>query len=363
MKIPLVDLNRQYISIKEEIDSSIKRILDNTSFILGKEVEDFENNLAKFCECDYAVGVSSGSSALFLSLKAYGIKEGDEVITVPNSFIATVEAIIHCGAKPVFVDINEDTMLMDISKIEEKITSKTKAILPVHLYGQICDMDSILEIAKKHNLKVIEDAAQAIGAEYKGKKLPISETAIFSFFPAKNLGCYGDGGAVITNNKEIAEKIFKLRNHGKETKYESKILGYGERLDALQAAILNVKLNHLKEWTRKRRENASSYSEFLKDVIKIPFEEENCKGVYYMYEIRTKDREKLKDLLKENNIDTGIHFPIPLHLQPSLNFLGYKEGDFPVTEKVSKEILSLPIFPELEEEEIKFICDKIKDFL
>jgi len=363
MKIPLTDLKSQYNSIKEDIDTAINEILDKTNFIMGDVVRNFEEKLSKFCNCKYAIGVSSGSSALFLALKAYGVKEGDEIITVPNSFIATAEAIIHCGAKPVFVDVDEKTMLIDVKKIEEKITKKTKAILPVHLYGQICDMDPIIEIAKKHNLIILEDAAQAIGAEYKEKNLPIFETAIFSFFPAKNLGCYGDGGAVITNNKEVADKVAKLRDHGRINKYESDIIGYGERLDALQAAILNVKLKYLKEWTKKRRENAKIYDKLLNNIIQVPYEEKNNKHVYYMYEIRIKDREKLMAFLKENNIDTGIHYPIPLHLQQSLKFLGYKEGDFPVTEKLSKEILSLPIFPELKEENIKFICEKIKEFL
>lgn len=364
MKIPLVDLKAQYLSIKEEINTAIQQILDNTSFIMGSPVKQFEENLAKFCGCKYVVGVSSGSSALFLALKAYDIKEGDEVITVPNSFIATAEAIIQCGAKLVFVDIEEKTMLIDPKKIEEKITSKTKAIIPVHLYGQICDMDSIIKIAKKHNLIIIEDAAQAIGAEYKGKKLPISDTATLSFFPAKNLGCYGDGGAVITNDKEIAEKVSKLRDHGRINKYESDMIGYGERLDALQAAILDVKLKHLKEWTKKRRENAHKYNDLLKEInnIKTPLEEKDSKHVYYLYEIRTNKRDELMGSLKEKDIAAGIHYPIPLHLQPALKFLGYKQGDFPVTEKAAKEILSLPIYPELTNEQINFIVEKIKSF-
>ena len=363
MNIPLVDLKANYLNIKKEIDTAIQNILDNTSFIMGDPVKKFEENLAEFCGCKHTIGIASGSSALFLALKAYGIKQGDEVITVPNSFIATAESIIQCGAKPIFIDIDEKTMLMDTARIEEKITEKTKAIIPVHLYGQICDMDPIIEIAKKHNLIILEDAAQAIDAEYKDKKLPIHETAIFSFFPAKNLGCYGDGGAVITNNKEIAEKVAKLRDHGRISKYESDVIGYGERLDALQAAILNVKLRYLKEWTKKRRENAYRYNGLLKDVdgVHIPIEEEHAKHVYYMYEIKTNKRDELIRLLKEKGISTGIHYPISLHLQPALKFLGYKQGDFPVAEKTAKEILSLPMFPELSEEQIKYVAEAIKE--
>ncbi len=365
MKIPLVDLKEQYLSIKGEIDGAIQEILDNCSFIMGKPVEVFEKNLAKFCDCKYAVGVSSGSSALFLALKAYGIKKGDEVITVANSFIATAEAIIQCGARPVFVDVDEKTMLMDVNMIEEKTTSKTKAILPVHLYGQICDMDKIMGFAKKHDLIIIEDAAQAIDSEYKGKKLPICETAILSFFPAKNLGCYGDRGAVITDNEDVAKMASKLRDHGRLSKYESDIIGYGERLDALQAAILDVKLRYLKEWTKKRRENAYMYNELLKDIkgLQIPFEERHSKHVYYMYEIQTKQRDELMGFLKEKGISTGIHYPIPLHLQPSLKFLGYRKGDFPVVERTAKEILSLPIYPELSTEATRYVGRYIHEFL
>jgi dTDP-4-amino-4,6-dideoxygalactose transaminase len=251
---------------------------------------------------------------------------------------------------------------MDPEKLENVITEKTKAIIPVHLYGQICDMDPIIEIAKEHSLIVIEDAAQAIDAEYKNKKLPIHETAIFSFFPAKNLGCYGDGGAVITNNEEIAKKVSKLRDHGRISKYESDIIGYGERLDALQAAILDVKLKNLKEWTEKRRKNAQKYNKLLKDIeeIKTSEEKEYSKHVYYMYEIKLNKRDQLIDYLKEKGISTGIHYPIPLHLQPSLKYLNYKQGDFPISEKAAKEILSLPMYPELTEEQITEVVNNIK---
>jgi dTDP-4-amino-4,6-dideoxygalactose transaminase len=365
MNIPLVDLKKQYKSIKTEIDNSIQNILDNTSFIMGKPVKEFEESLSKYCNSKFSIGVSSGSSALFLTLKSYGIKEGDEVITVPNSFIATAEAIVQCGAKPVFVDICEDTMLIDVNKIESKITKKTKAIIPVHLYGQICNIDKIIEISKNHNLHIIEDAAQAIGAEYKNKKIPVYETAILSFFPAKNLGCYGDGGAVVTNNEAIARLISRLKDHGRISKYESDIIGYGERLDALQAAILNVKLKYIDEWNNKRITNAKIYDKLLKNItqIKVPTKKDYSKHVYYMYEIQLKGRDKLQCHLKEQGIFTGIHYPLPLHLQKSLKFLNYKKGDFPISEKISNEILSLPMYPELEEKEIEFVCKTINNYL
>ncbi|MBW2990857.1 DegT/DnrJ/EryC1/StrS family aminotransferase [Candidatus Woesearchaeota archaeon] len=366
MKIPLVDLKAQYLAIRNEIDSAIQEIIDNTSFIMGPPVKRFEQSLAKFCECRHAVGVGSGSSALFLALKAYDIKKGDEVITVPNSFIATAEAVVQAGATPVFVDVDEKTMLMDPSRLEAAITKKTRAIIPVHLYGQICDMDLIIKMAEKHNLIILEDAAQAIDAEYKGKKIPVHKTAIFSFFPAKNLGAYGDGGAVVTHDNAVAQKVAKLRDHGRTSKYESDIIGYGERLDALQAAILDVKLKHLPEWTRKRGESAAKYTELLKDVKQVepPFEEKHSKHVYYMYEIRVKNkkRDELMSFLKEKNIFAGIHYPVPLHVQQSLAYLGYKKGDFPVTEKAADEILSLPMYPELTEEQIKLVVAGIKEF-
>ncbi|MBU0459622.1 MAG: DegT/DnrJ/EryC1/StrS family aminotransferase [Nanoarchaeota archaeon] len=363
MNIPLVDLKAQYLTIKPEIDQAIQEILDTTRFIMGPPVKNFEEHLAQFCNCQHAIGVSSGSSALFLALKAYGIKTGDEVITVANSFIATAEAIVQCGATPVFVDVTEDTLLLDPSKLESAITEKTKMIIPVHLYGQICDMDPIINIARKHNLIIVEDAAQAIDAKYKNKSLPIHETAIFSFFPAKNLGCYGDGGAVITNNQEIAHKVAKLKDHGRISKYESDIIGYGERLDALQAAILTVKLKHLSSWSEKRKNHAHKYNQLLQTItnITLPTEKEYSKHVYYMYVIKTKNRDELMNKLKEKGVDTGIHYPLPLHLQPSLNYLGYKEGDFPIAEQAAKEILSLPMFPELKEEQINEIVTKISE--
>jgi len=364
--IPFVDLKAQYDSIKEEIDEVIQSVLNNTSFIMGEELKKFEDEFASFCNTKFAIGVANGSDALILALRACGIGKGDEVITVPHTFIATAEAISNVGGKVVFVDINPKTYTIDVSKTEEKITEKTKAIIPVHLYGQPADMDPIMELAKKYNLKVIEDAAQAHGAEYKGKKVgSIGDVGCFSFYPGKNLGAYGDAGMVVTNNEEIAEKIKLLRNHGRITKkYEHEIEGYSSRLDNLQAAILKIKLKYLNQWNDMRRSNAKKYSELLSNIssIIIPYEADYAKHVYHLYVIRTeKGRDKLREELKYNGVATGIHYPIPLHLQPAYKYLGYKRGDFPITEECSQKILSLPMFAELNYEQIEKIVGVIKN--
>jgi dTDP-4-amino-4,6-dideoxygalactose transaminase len=362
--IPFVDLKAQYNSIKTEIDNAIQRVLDNTSFIMGDELKKFEEEFALFCNVKYAIGVANGSDALILALRACGIGEGDEVITVPHTFISTAEAISNVGGKVVFVDIDPKTYTIDVSTIEEKITKKTKAIIPVHLYGQPADMRPIMELAKKYNLKIIEDAAQAHGAEYQGKKVgSIGDVACFSFYPGKNLGAYGDAGMITTNNEEIANKLKMLRNHGRLTaKYEHEIEGYSSRLDNLQAAILRVKLKYLNKWNDLRRRNAKKYNELLSNIggIITPYEADYAKHVYHLYVIRTEDRDKLREELKSNGVTTGIHYPIPLHLQPAYNYLGYKRGDFPVTEKASQEILSLPMFAELSDRQIEEIVKLIK---
>jgi len=365
--IPFVDLKAQYDSIKDEINEAIQDVLNNTSFIMGEELIRFEEEFASFCCRKYAIGVANGSDALILALKACGIGEGDEVITVPNTFIATTEAITRVGGKVVFVDIDPKTYTIDVSKTEEKITEKTKAIIPVHLYGQSADMEPIMELAKKYNLKIIEDAAQAHGAEYKGKKVgSIGDTGCFSFYPGKNLGAYGDAGMITTNNEEIAEKVKLLRNHGRTTKkYEHEIEGYSSRLDNLQAAILRVKLKYLNQWNSMRRKNARKYNELLNNIngIITPYEADYAKHVYHLYVIRTeKGRDKLREELKSKGIAAGIHYPIPLHLQPAYNYLGYKRGDFPITEKASQEILSLPIFAELTGEQICETYQSIIDY-
>jgi len=365
--IPFVDLKAQYNSIKNEIDEAIQRVLNTTSFIMGEELIKFEEEFALFCNAKYAIGVANGSDALILALRACGISEKDEVITVPHTFIATTEAITHVGGKVVFIDIDPKTYTIDVSKIEEKITEKTKAIIPIHLYGQPADMGTIMELAKKYNLRVIEDAAQAHGAKYKGKKVgPIGDVGCFSFYPGKNLGAYGDAGMVVTNNEEIAEKIKLLRNHGRITKkYEHEIEGYSSRLDNLQAAILRVKLKYLDEWNDRRRNNAKKYDESLSkiDGIITPYEADYAKHVYHLYVIRTeKGRDKLREELKLKGVATGIHYPIPLHLQPAYSYLGYKKGDFPVTEEYSQKILSLPMFAELTGGQIEEIVELVKDY-
>jgi len=365
MMIPLVDLKAQYNSIKPEIDNAIQGVLDSTSFIMGEELERFEEEFALFCNTKYAIGVANGSDALILALRACDISKGDEVITVPHTFIATTEAITHVGGKIVFVDINSKTYTIDVSKIEDKITKKTRAIIPVHLYGQPADMDPIIELAKKYNLKIIEDAAQAHGAEYKDKKVgSIGDVACFSFYPGKNLGAYGDAGIITTNSEEIAKKVKLLRNHGRITKkYEHEIEGYSSRLDNLQATILRVKLKYLNQWNGMRRKNARKYNELLSNIggIITPCEADYAKHVYHLYVIRTEDRDQLKEDLKTNGVTTGIHYPIPLHLQPAYNYLGYKRGDFSITEECSNEILSLPMYAELSEDQIVEIVELIKN--
>ena len=362
MEIPFVDLKRQYDLIKEEINIKINEVLQNTHFILGENVEIFEKEFANYCGVKYCVGVASGSDALTLCLKALGIGEGDEVITVPNTFIATVDAISRNGAKPVFVDIDTETYNMDVTKIEEEITDKTKAIIPVHLYGQPADMDAIIKIAKKYDLKIIEDACQAHGAEYKGKRVgSLGDAGCFSFYPAKNLGAYGDGGMVVTNNEELAEKIRMLRNYGQSKKYYHDFMGYNSRLDEIQAAVLRVKLRYLDEWNDKRREHAKLYDELLENAsgIETPTEKDYVKHVYHLYVMRCKNRDDLQHYLSSKGISTGIHYPIPVHLQMAYKHLEYKQGDFPITEKYSKEILSLPMFPELTDEEIEAVVGLI----
>lgn len=362
MEVPFVDLKRQYASIKGEIDAAVQDVLDKTAFIMGENVKNFEDNFAKFCGVKHAIGVSSGTSALHLALLAVGIKAGDEVITVPNTFIATAEAISHTGAEVKFSDVDTETYTIDVSKI--RITDKTKAIIPVHLYGQMAEMDALMDFAEDNNLRVIEDAAQAHGAEHKNRKAgTIGDVGCFSFYPGKNLGAYGDAGMVVTNNDEIAEKVRILRDHGRSEKYEHRVVGFNHRIDALQCAILNVKLKHLNTWTDARRKNAKLYNELLSEVdgVITPVEKEYNKHVYHLYVIRTKRRDEMQKYLKSKGISTGIHYPIPLHLQPAYKYLNYKKGDFPITESCTDEILSLPMFAELKEDEIRYVCDKIKE--
>lgn len=361
--IPFFDLSRQYAQIKDEVDRAIQNVFSNSNFILGENVEKFQEEFADYCGAKRCIGVANGMEALQIALHSLGIGKGDEVITTPLSAIATTLAISSVGAKPVFVDI-DDTYNIDASKIKEKINEKTKAILPVHLYGQMAEMVIIMEIAEQHNLKVIEDAAQAHGAEFKGKKAgTIGDAGCFSFYPTKNLGCYGDGGSIITNDTELGKKISCLRNYGEEKKYYSVYKGFNSRFDELQAAVLRVKLNYLDEWNEKRRNIAGIYNEQLKDSgLILPLVKKNRKHIYHIYSVSYKKRGALQQFLQKNNIGTSVHYPLPIHLQPAYSDLGIKEGSLPKAETTSKEILSLPIYPELTENEVLRISECINKF-
>lgn len=365
MKVKFVNLVRQNKLLKNELFPAIAKIIKNAEFILGESLENFENDFARFCKKRYAVGLNSGTDALKLSLIAYGIGKGDEVITTPNSYFSTACVITEIGATPVFVDALADSYTIDAAQIEAAITKKTKAIIPVHLYGQAADMDPILSIARKNNLVVIEDACQAHGAMYKGKVVPVSETGVFSFYPGKNLGCFGDGGAVVTDNSAVKEKLLYLRNDGAAEKYYHTMFGVKSRLDTLQAAILQVKLPHLTAWNSKRREHAKMYTSRLQNIpnLKTPYEDSNMRHVYHLYVIEYQNRDALRKYLKTKGIETGIHYPIPIHLQPPYRKQGFKEGDFPVSEKNAYSILSLPMFPELTNREIVYVTESIKQFI
>ncbi len=353
-----IDLKSQYMAYKDEIDQEIHKVLDSSVYIGGKASE-VEEELASFVGSRYAMGCSSGTDALVLALMACGIKPNDEVITTPFTFIATAETVAFLGAKPVFVDIDEKTFNIDASKIEEKITKNTKAIIPVSLFGKVSDMDEINAVAKKYNITVIEDAAQSFGALYKNKRsCNISDISCTSFFPAKPLGCYGDGGAVFTNNEEMAENIRIIKNHGQTERYVHSMIGINGRLDAIQAAVISVKLRHYKEEIQKRQEIASIYGENLKGVD-VPYIEPHNISVWAQYCIKTKDRDSLTKRLSENNIPFAVYYPIPLHLQKVFDYLGYKKGDFPAAERVSEEILALPFSAFLKEEDQRKIIDAV----
>jgi len=367
MQVSVLDLKRQYASHKKEISEAIERVLEKSNFILGQEVTDFENNFAIFCNCKYAVGLASGTDALMLSLRAMDIGPGDEVITTTNSYIATAVAISLAGAKPIFVDIDPKTYCMNVSMIEKVITKKTKAILPVHIYGYPADMDKIKTIAEKYKLKVIEDACQAHGAEFKKKKVGgLGDAACFSFYPSKNLGAYGDGGLVTTNDQKLYEKIKILRDCGRRSKYDHMIKASNSRLDTIQAAVLGVKLKYLDEWTALRRQHAEHYTSLLKgagDSIICPSEDKNVKHVYHVYAVQVKNRDNVVEFLSKNGIGVLVHYPIPIHLQEAYKDLGYKKGDMPVSEALCEKVISLPMFPELTDLEIKYVAEKLKEAL
>jgi len=364
--IKFLDLKKEYQEIKDEIGEAIKKVLDKGIFINGQKVYDLENQIAGYYELEYGIGVNSGTDALFLSLKA--IEKGSEVIVPAFTFISTAEVVANLGYKSVFVDVDPDTFNIDVSKVKEKITDKTKAIIPVHLFGQTADMKRIKEIVEEHNSKkdnhiyIIEDSAQSISVE--NKKHITGDLVCFSFFPTKNLGAYGDGGMILTDNQELADKIRLIQNHGssKKEKYNHLSLGINSRLDEIQAAILGVKLNKLSKWNYKRKEIAKYYNEKLKGVGDIKFPQVSDQHVFNQYTIRTEKRDQFKKYLEEQGIETRIYYLLPLHLQPAFKYLGYKEGDFPEAEKAAQEVLSLPIYPELSEQEQKYIIEKIKKF-
>ncbi|SFI65678.1 DegT/DnrJ/EryC1/StrS family aminotransferase [Thermoflavimicrobium dichotomicum] len=363
-QIPLIDLQAQYQTIREEVRQAIDQVLDQGRYILGPEVKALEEEIADFCGVKYAVGVANGTDALLLALDAYGIGPGDEVITTPFTFFATAEVISQLGATPVFVDIDPKTYNIDVMQIREKITSKTKAIIPVHIFGQPANMDEIVAIAKEHDLFVLEDAAQAIGAEYKGRKIGAwGNAATFSFFPTKNLGGYGDGGMVVTNDEELAKKIRILRVHGSNPKYYHSMIGYNSRLDELQAAILRVKLRYLEQWNDARRQKAALYNELLKDTpVVTPYHAENRKHIYHLYIIQAEERDDLMKYLKDKGISTGVYYPVPLHRQEVYKHLGYPEGSLPNAEYMANRTFALPLYAELEDETIQYIADTIKSY-
>lgn len=364
MKIDFANLPKAYLDHEQEFDNAINQVVKNANYIMGEPIHELEEKLKDFTGAKHAISCSSGTDALILALMAIDIQPGDEVITTPFTFIATAETIAFLKATPVFVDINESTFNIDASLIEEKITDKTKAIIPVSLYGQVSDMDEINKIAQKHNLRVIEDAAQSFGANYKDKRsCNLSEFACTSFFPAKPLGCFGDGGAVFTNNTKMAEKMKSLRLHGQSRRYHHKYIGIGGRLDTLQAAILNVKLKYYEKDILKRQKVAEQYNKLLMGCVNTPRILDINTSVWAQYSVRVRNREETQSLLSKKEIPTAVHYPQPLHLQECFDYLNHKEGDFPISERVSKDIMSLPMNPYLSEEEIQYLSNTLKSII
>lgn len=365
MRVPFVDLHAQYLSIKEEIDSAIQSVINDTAFVGGNYVKQFEENFAEMYGVKHCIGVANGTDAIYIILKMLGIGAGDEVITVANTWISTSETITQTGARPVFVDIDEKYYTIDENLIENKITPKTKAIIPVHLYGQVCNIEKIKELCEKHNLFLIEDCAQAHLSEFNGKLAGTYGIASsFSFYPGKNLGAYGDAGCIITNDDELANKIRMFANHGSIKKHEHEIEGINSRLDGMQAAVLNTKLSHLKNWTDKRIKNAALYTELLSNSNNIvtPFIREDSKHTFHLYVIRTKQRNSLKEYLSRFEIETSIHYPIALPNLEAYKYLNVPKEDYPITNNYQDEILSLPIYPELTGEQIEFVVENIASF-
>lgn len=365
IKIPSLDLKAQYRSIKSEIDAAIARVLDSCQFVLGSEVAGFEQEFAAYCGTSECIVLNSGTSALHLALLAAGIGPGDEVITVPFTFVASVAAVLYAGARPVLVDIDRRSFTMDPEAVAAAITPRTKAILPVHLYGQSADLDPIIEVARQHNLIVIEDAAQAHGAKYKGRSVgSIGDIACFSFYPGKNLGAYGEGGAVTTNNPEYARTVRMLRDWGQDRKYHHLLRGYNYRMEGFQGAILRVKLRHLEQWTEARRVVVGKYNELLGDTgLETPRELPWGRHVYHLYTVRSANRDALQQALMAEGIQTGVHYALPAHLQPAYSDLGYGKGSFPESEKAAAEVLSLPVYPELSDMQIETVARAVQEFM
>ncbi len=362
--IPMVDLKAQHQAIKEKIDDRIKDIFESGAFILGPNVMELERKVAAYHEVPYAIGLASGTDALHLALRAAGVEKGDEVITTPFTFFATVEAILYCEAKPVFADIEPDTFNMNIAAVEALISDRTKAILPVHIFGHPVDMDALMPVADSHNLKVIEDCAQAFGADIRGKKVgSFGVAGCYSFYPSKNFSCYGDGGMVVTDISEINDRIRRLRNHGSSRTYQHNEVGYNSRLDEMQAAVLNVKLKRIDGYNDQRRLVAERYRERLSDLpLTLPVERKGCRHVYHQFTMRSGIRDELSAYLHSEGISNVIYYPAPIHLQKALNSFNWSEGDFPEAEKASREVMSIPMYPELPEFDLDFICDKIRSF-
>ena len=363
VKVPYLDLKAQYRSIKSEIDAAVAGVLESCQFILGSEVAKFEQEFAAYCGASECIALNSGTSALHLALLATGVGPGDEVITVPFTFVASVAAVLYTGARPVLIDIDPHSFTMDPAKIESAITPRTKIILPVHLYGQTADMGPILEIARRHNLIVIEDAAQAHGAKYKGRAAgSIGDIGCFSFYPAKNLGAYGEGGAVTTSNPQYAKRVRMLRDWGQEGKYRHVLRGFNYRMEGFQGAILRVKLRHLEEWTERRRAIAQIYNQLLSDMnVETPREMPWARHVYHVYSVRSEKRDALQAALLAEGIQTAIHYALPAHLQPAYADLGYSKGDLPESEKASEEVLALPVYPELTDTQVRLVAEAIEN--
>jgi dTDP-4-amino-4,6-dideoxygalactose transaminase len=362
MNIQMVDTKNQYLRIKDEINTAIQNVIDSSQFILGPAVKQFETNAAAYLKCKHAIGCASGTDALQIAMMAIDTKPGDEIITTPFTFVATTETIALLGARPVYVDIDERTFNIDVNKIEEKITPKTKAIMPVHLYGQPSEMNKIMEIAKAHKLVVIEDAAQALGAVYEGTMAStIGDIGCISFYPSKNLGAFGDAGMVNTNNDELALKMKMITTHGSKTKYYHEILGVNSRLDSIQAAVLDVKLKYLDKYCNARIDAAAKYNERFKGKIDPPYVMPNAKHIFHQYSIRVNRRDEMQEFLKQNGIPSMIYYPVPLHLQEAYKY-DYKLGDYPVSEMIAKDIISLPMHTELTDEQIDFISEKVLEF-